>query len=203
MAPSSDKSLHALCRELVESGTIEFNLRIEQIGAAQLNPKENRLVTTEILKKLTFFMYQNLLAREIGCDVIASIPSGADLYAEELARLIWVSEGRRVPIVPIFCVGQPEWFRNISASIPFDAQVVIVDDTLATGTRAVEALDVLLRCGFSVSGAVFGVDFEGPGHYTLSQMRGYPVLSAINSTCVRQVYEAEIQEGRRNRGWSS
>jgi orotate phosphoribosyltransferase len=164
-------TLTELSRIVLQEEIIRVDFRNKQIYSAALNPLDNDRVTPDIVNRISILLYEKLAQADFEYDAIASIPTGGDPYAEQLARIIGSLEGRHV-----------QSHRYDSACLPQGSRIVLVDDVLVGGYTAADAIEQTEKAGHSVIATLFAADLQRFGTHAITRYKRKPILSVFTST---------------------
>ncbi len=203
MGQDGTSALTELFRQLVRDGIIKLDLRQGQIKWATLNPKDNRAVTQEVVRAISIHLYNEVAMAGMDYDAIASVPTGGDPYAAELARIVEQLEGRLMPLIRLEKgVKYPERVV-LGHLIASGTRVLVVDDALVDGMTALHTIMVLRRSGCEIAGGAFAANYERVGYDQLKRVRKCMVVSVFSSSLMRVVFAREYAEARNCRNQDS
>ena len=198
------KDLVFFAREFCWNGTLHMEPKQGMIDGVQLNPRENRYLTADVVSRLSRLLYAEIKAKTLSYDVIVSIPTGGRPYAAALTKIIREVENREVPVLTLRKVGPRTRVRRFVClpaikQMPKGTQVLLVDDSLFWGHSIVRAHDALSVTGCVISGAAFICNLECEGQMVANRIikRGGHIASVFTSTRLRQIREHDQAEAAR------
>src|SRR3989344_5929756 len=97
---SDGLSLTEFTKYLVNRGALDLDFARGRICGTCLNPRDNPSLSEEDIRYIVSFLYEELDKSGICYDVIASIPTGGNPYAEGIARMA-SERGNQVSVLQV------------------------------------------------------------------------------------------------------
>lgn len=147
--------LRLLLEELFHQRAIR--VREGRIQRTYLNPTASPPMRRHV-PRLANLLYRELVAANVSYDAVVSIPTGGDQYADFLVDLVREREGRSVPRIRLRKRGKNSRFVVRNESVPTGARLLLVDDSIWTGSEARASAKVLHAAGYEVAGYLCAAD---------------------------------------------